>query len=123
MRKRHWLTCVLSGAGALLAACSGGAIGDPQVGGSSYGAPNGSSEGSLGPRSPNGVGTAATGGNNPSSGSNADPGTAPVEFEPAPATLRRLTVDQYQNTLNDLLGVKVALTTELEPDTAQNGFY
>jgi hypothetical protein len=44
-------------------------------------------------------------------------------FEPAPAALRRLTADQYQNSLNDLLGFKVALTTELEPDTAQNGFY
>jgi len=122
----------LSAAGALIAACSGGAIGDPQLGGPSYGGPNGSPNGNvdgLGPRSPNGVGsTAAPSGNNPSSGSGSPgtgPGTAedPAVFEPAPATLRRLTVDQYENSVNDLLGVKVTRTTELEPDTAQNGFY
>jgi hypothetical protein len=126
MRKQYWLTCVFSGMGALVAACSGGAIGDPQLGGPSFG-PNGSSERQGTPRSPNGAGSlAAPGGTDPSMRSpTGEPPTSadPVPFEPSPASLRRLTVDQYQNSVNDLLGVKVALTTELEPDTAQNGFY
>lgn len=122
MRKRYWLTCVLSGAGALIAACSGGAIGDPQLGGASYG-PNGGSERQGTPRLANGA-PGAPGVTNPSMRSpTGAPATSEAPFAPAPAALRRLTVDQYQNSLNDLLGVKVALMTELEPDTAQNGFY
>jgi Protein of unknown function (DUF1588)/Protein of unknown function (DUF1592)/Protein of unknown function (DUF1595)/Protein of unknown function (DUF1585)/Protein of unknown function (DUF1587) len=127
MRKRSWLTCVLMGTSALIAACSGGSIGDPQLGGPSYG---GSSE-RPGPGSgPNGTASPGAPGSNPSvrspNGASGSPGGAvedPAGFEPAPAALRRLTVDQYQNSLDDLLGVKITLTTELEPDTAQNGFY
>jgi len=41
---------------------------------------------------------------------------------PAPATLRRLTLDQYANTVRDLLGANLTLPTDLEPDTSLNGF-
>jgi hypothetical protein len=126
MRKRSWLTCVFAGAGALVAACSGGSIGDPQVGGPAWGSPVGNSDR---PGAPSGASPTGPG-SNPSTrspnGSHGLPsGTVedPPVFEPAPAALRRLTVDQYQNSVNDLLGVQVAFTTELEPDTAQNGFY
>jgi hypothetical protein len=110
------------GSGALVAACSGGTIGDPQAGGPSYGTPNGSSQLPNAPRSPNGTATIP---GNPSPGSTpseSDPG-ATGPFQPAPAALRRLTVEQYKNSLDDLLGAQITLTTELEPDTAQNGFY
>jgi Protein of unknown function (DUF1592)/Protein of unknown function (DUF1588)/Protein of unknown function (DUF1595)/Protein of unknown function (DUF1585)/Protein of unknown function (DUF1587) len=43
-------------------------------------------------------------------------------FQPAPVALRKLTVQQYQNTVRDLLGVEVTLP-ELETDTAINGFF
>jgi hypothetical protein len=125
MRKRSWLTCAFAVAGAWLAACSGGSIGDPQVGGTSYGSPGNPARPGSG-LSPNGL----PAGSNPSTGSpngaNGSPGGTvenSTAFEPAPPALRRLTVDQYQNSLNDLLGLKLTLTTELEPDTAQNGFY
>jgi hypothetical protein len=43
-------------------------------------------------------------------------------FVPAPASLRKLTVEQYRNSVLDLLGSDLALPSDLEPDTAQNGF-
>jgi hypothetical protein len=43
-------------------------------------------------------------------------------FAPAPATLRKLTVEQYRNSVQDLLGPGLDLPSDLEPDTAQNGF-
>jgi hypothetical protein len=46
---------------------------------------------------------------------------ANAAFVPAPAALRKLTVEQYQNTIHDLFGADIAVP-ELEPDTAQNGF-
>ena len=52
-------------------------------------------------------------------------GTKPppaAAFTPAPSTLRRLTTTQYRNTIADLLGAGVTLKTELEPDTALDGF-
>jgi hypothetical protein len=44
---------------------------------------------------------------------------------PAPGTLRKLTVEQYENSVRDLLGSHVQLPPdiELEADAAQNGFY
>jgi hypothetical protein len=47
------------------------------------------------------------------------------ENEAAPGTLRKLTVEQYENSVRDLLGAEVQLPAELqlEPDAAQNGFY
>jgi hypothetical protein len=50
-------------------------------------------------------------------------GKAASTFAPAPASLRKLTVEQYRNSVSDLLGSGVTLPTDLEPDTAQNGFY
>jgi hypothetical protein len=125
MRKQFWVACLVVGIGALLATgCSGGEIGEPEGGGPLTGL------GQNAPGTPGGPGTGPTA-NGPSgagSRTGASPNGAPspsdtAAFEPAPAALRRLTIDQYQNTLNDLLGVNVALTTELEPDTASNGFY
>lgn len=49
-------------------------------------------------------------------------GTSPPAFVPAPATLRRLTLGQYANTVRDLLGANITLPTDLEPDTSLNGF-
>ncbi len=51
-------------------------------------------------------------------------GSAPLQtssFRPAAVALRKLSVLQYQNTVADLVGLRVALP-ELEPDTAINGF-
>jgi mono/diheme cytochrome c family protein len=42
-------------------------------------------------------------------------------FVPAPGGIKRLTVAQYRNTLRDLLGSKVALPKDLEPDTLVSG--
>jgi hypothetical protein len=44
-------------------------------------------------------------------------------FVPAPAALRKLTVEQYRNSVVDVLGSGLTLPSDLEPDTAQNGFY
>jgi PAS domain-containing protein len=41
----------------------------------------------------------------------------------APASLRKLTVEQYRNSVADLLGSGIEVPSDLEPDTAQNGFY
>lgn len=46
-----------------------------------------------------------------------------VTFTPAPAALRKLTVEQYRNTINDLLGADITVPTDLAADTAQNGFF
>jgi Protein of unknown function (DUF1592)/Protein of unknown function (DUF1588)/Protein of unknown function (DUF1595)/Protein of unknown function (DUF1585)/Protein of unknown function (DUF1587) len=58
-----------------------------------------------------------------------DPGllggnTAPsgATYVPAPSTLRRLTVAQYQNSVHDLFGESVTIPADLEPDTVLNGF-
>jgi hypothetical protein len=47
---------------------------------------------------------------------------SPSVFTPAASTLRRLTTTQYRNTVADLLGSGVTIKTELEPDTALDGF-
>jgi hypothetical protein len=47
---------------------------------------------------------------------------AAAVFSPAPSTLRRLTSTQYRNTIADLLGPGVTINTELDPDTALDGF-
>ncbi len=43
-------------------------------------------------------------------------------FQPAPSTLRRLTVAQYRNSIADLLGAGVTINGTLEADTALSGF-
>jgi Protein of unknown function (DUF1592)/Protein of unknown function (DUF1588)/Protein of unknown function (DUF1595)/Protein of unknown function (DUF1587)/Protein of unknown function (DUF1585) len=49
-------------------------------------------------------------------------GPPPSTFHPAPATLRRLTVAQYQNSVRDLLGGAITTPTDLEPDSQISGF-
>lgn len=49
-------------------------------------------------------------------------GPAPDVTAPAP-TLRRLTVAQYQNSVQDLLGADLVLPNSLEPDTAIDGLF
>jgi hypothetical protein len=46
-------------------------------------------------------------------------------FEAAPATLRKLTAPQYQNSVHDLLGADLTLPPDiqLEADASQNGFF
>ncbi len=44
-----------------------------------------------------------------------------AKFVPAPGGVKRLTTAQYHNTLRDLFGDKVALPTDLEPDTLVSG--
>lgn len=117
---------------ALAVACSGrieqanhGALGAPDstapgVGSGSHGQAPGASPSS-------GETNGKPGGSNgndsdPSRPGASDPGTdTPEPFAPANATLRRLTVAQYQNSVRDLLG-PVQLTVELEADEAINGF-
>ena len=59
----------------------------------------------------------------PETGKPVDPGTGePLPpFSPAPIAMRRLTTAQYRNVVQDLIG-PVQITTELESDTAVNGF-
>jgi hypothetical protein len=59
----------------------------------------------------------------PATGRPVDPNTGEVlaPFSPAPIAMRRLTTAQYRNVVRDLVG-PVQLTTELETDTAVNGF-
>jgi hypothetical protein len=67
-----------------------------------------------------GPASSATGG----LGMSGNPGkAASTVFAPVPAVMRKLTVEQYQNSVADLLGGDLMLPTDLEPDTAQNGFF
>ncbi len=109
--------CLVLGAGTLsAAACSGGEIGDasPRAPGASVETPG--LEPGVSGQSP-GVDPGVDPGPNAPNPPNA------VAFAPAPAALRRLTVEQYRNSVADALGTSVASTTELEGDTAQNGFF
>jgi hypothetical protein len=112
MRKQALLAWLALVASASSAAC-GGQIGDP-LSGSSI---DGRSE----RRRNGGDSSAAETGTNPSTGSGSQPSAA--AFEPAPAALRLLTVEQYRNSVADVLGTGVTVSSELPPDTAQNGFY
>ena len=96
------------GAGASSGAGGNGGITGTGAGGSGTG---GSGTGGSG------TGGSGTGG----SGTGGSGGTSPPAFVPAPATLRRLTLDQYANTVRDLLGANITLPTDLEPDTPLNG--
>src|SRR3954462_3893121 len=84
--------------------------------------PSGSARGSVpGPHgAPMGSGSDPSPSDPGLSGGNTPPSSA--EFHPAPSTLRRLTVAQYQNSVRDLLGPQVTITTDLEADTPLNGF-
>ena len=94
---------------------AGGTGGNGGAGASSGAGGNGGSAGS-------GVGGSGAGGSGTGgSGTGGSGGTSPPAFVPAPATLRRLTLDQYANTVRDLLGANITLPTDLEPDTPLNG--
>jgi hypothetical protein len=107
---------------ALLLSCTGD-IGEPNLGLSGQ-----DGLGSAARGGPNGTaGTSAAGA---SAGGSAGAGTSPGGdgtgaradvFAPAPAALRRLSAEQYGNSVRALLG-DVTLTTVLEPDTTLNGF-
>ncbi len=106
MRMRSWLRCALVASSALIAACSGGTIGDPQAGGPSYGEPSSWERPGL----PTSMGAepSVPGKTGPSPNGAPGVGTTPTAtvFEPAPATLRRLTVEQYRK--NNLLKTEVS---------------
>ncbi|MDB4973290.1 MAG: Cellulose-binding domain protein [Myxococcaceae bacterium] len=110
-RSRAWLgsPLVVGVLGCLLSACTGSVQSGPGLFGDAQGSPS----------SIKGDEAAASG----PTGSSL--GTPPQTkgFTPAASVLRRLTVRQYQNTALDLFGADADLTTELEPDTALNGFY
>ena len=50
-----------------------------------------------------------------------DPGEV-LPFEPFEAAMQRLTIAQYRNSVQDILGPNLDVPTDLEPDTALNGF-
>ncbi len=57
------------------------------------------------------------------SGPTGTPGEPPpASFNGAPSGLRRLTVAQYKNSIKDLLGAEVTVSTVLEADTVLQGF-
>jgi hypothetical protein len=93
-----------------VAACSG-QISDPS------GAPGEASETSS--HGASSSGSSSANGDPKAPGSAASGGSV---FVPAPATLRKLTVEQYRNSVQDLLGADLEVPSDLEPDTAQNGF-
>ncbi len=69
-----------------------------------------------------GLGAAGLGGG-VTSGPTATPGEAPpASFNGAPSGLRRLTVAQYKNSIKDLLGAEITVSTVLEADTVLQGF-
>ena len=76
--------------------------------------PGGSGEGSGGGGGPKGT---------PASGKDLIGGKdlPPGSYKPAPVALRRLTLDQYRNSITDLVG-QVTIADDLEPDTALHGF-
>jgi hypothetical protein len=110
---RPRLVAALTGLLALGAGCARGRIGD------SGGAPTGGT-GTAGASGVPGVPVMPPGGD-PNGLLGTKPPAAAV-FSPAPSTLRRLTSTQYRNTITDLLGTGVTINTELDPDTALDGF-
>jgi Protein of unknown function (DUF1592)/Protein of unknown function (DUF1588)/Protein of unknown function (DUF1595)/Protein of unknown function (DUF1585)/Protein of unknown function (DUF1587) len=94
----------------------GGAGGPPPASSGGAGAPGATGTGTAGG---SGVPIVPPGGD-PNGVLGGTPKTA--AFSPAPSTLRRLTVVQYRNSVRDLLGAGVTVPTDLEPDTALDGF-
>jgi hypothetical protein len=117
-RKRTWRASLLFSSLALAAACNAGQIGEPG------GFPDRSGDA----RTQDSTSQEAAGAAAPGGGDSPvlNPAAAPSgALEPAPAGLRKLTVEQYENSVRDLLGSHVQLPPEieLEADVAQNGFY
>ena len=106
-------TAITTLLGVCLAGCTGVIenAADQRAGGTGNGASAGSGTGS-GNGSGTGIGGGGSGGDRTGTG-----GTLPPPqpgFVPEAAGLRRLTVPQYQNSVRDVLGVDVAITTEFE---------
>lgn len=101
---------------ALGTACNTGQIGEP--GGSPQSAGDQQAQGSA--FKSGGAGEVAVAPPSPPK-----PAAMSGEHEPAPGALRKLTVEQYENSVRDLLGAHVQLPPDiqLEADAAQNGFY
>ncbi|HEX4354251.1 MAG TPA: DUF1587 domain-containing protein, partial [Polyangiales bacterium] len=105
--RRFWLLWALLSA--LGPACNAGLIADPS--GSNAAVGGGSVPGKSQSPGTSAPPPAADGG-----------GAAQSTFEPAAATLRKLTVEQYRNSVSDLIGAGIDVPTDLEPDTSENGF-
>lgn len=107
-----WRAALLSSGLLLASACKAGQIGEP--GGFPRRAADTSAQDVTGQPI---AGTAAPSGEEPEAASGA--------LELARGGLRKLTVEQYENSVRDLLGAHVQLPPELEleADVAQNGFY
>ena len=115
MTDRSRLAAVLVGLLALSGACARGRI----SGGSAPAGSTGAAGASGVPGAP-GVPVMPPGGD-PNGLLGTKPPAAAV-FSPGPSTLRRLTSTQYRNTIADLLGPGVKINTDLDPDTALDGF-
>lgn len=61
----------------------------------------------------------------PGGGAVVDPGVsgAAAALTLPNARMRKLTLEQYRNSVSDVLGAGIVVPSDLEPDTAQNGFY
>ncbi|HMI88737.1 MAG TPA: DUF1592 domain-containing protein [Polyangiaceae bacterium] len=92
-------------------------------GATGVGGTTGSGGGTTGTGGPTGTGGGTTGGGGSGAGTAGSGGGPPEpEFAPQSAGLRRLTIAQYRNSIRDLLGADVTVTTELEEDTMLSGF-
>jgi len=115
--ERTWRASLLFSSLALAVACNAGQIGEP--GGFPERSGDTKAQDSTSQET---AGAAAPSGDSPV----LNPVAAPSGvLDPAPAGLRKLTVEQYENSVRDLLGSHVQLPPEieLEADVAQNGFY
>lgn len=111
-------TAITTLLGVCLTGCTGVIEGPASQGvaGKGNGAAAGSGTGS-GNRSGTGTGGGSAGDGAGTGGSLPEP-----PFVPEAAGLRRLTIAQYQNSVRDVLGIDVAITTEFEDDTMLSGF-
>jgi hypothetical protein len=116
-----------------LVGCNGAIDGDPRTGATGSGQPPASSVGgSSGAGTSAGAGPAQGGGSNGNAGSTSSAGTS-TGSPSAPCTpgtlavgltkLRRLTRDEFNHTLRDLLGVTDAPASALAPDESIGPFY
>ena len=85
---------------------------EPGAGGGSAGRPG------TNPPASNGGGSASPGGDTPVGPG----GGAGIAFTPEAGGLRRLTVQQYRNSIKDLLGPRATVPGDLEPDVVLSGF-
>jgi hypothetical protein len=114
-------TAITTLLGVCLAGCTG--VIEDTAGQRPSGTGNGAAAGS-GTGSGNGSGTGTGGGGSAGEGTGTGGTVTPPQpgFVPEAAGLRRLTIPQYQNSVRDVLGIDVAITTEFEDDTMLSGF-